>query len=54
MITSEVTSLAQQLWNYHQMNHKLAKSDCILALGSHDLRVAQPSWVFPLLHKPDF
>ena len=41
MITSEVTSLAQQLWNYHQMNHKPAKSDCILALGSHDLRVAE-------------
>ena len=40
MITSEVLLLAQQLWNYHQMNHELAKSDCILALGSHDLRVA--------------
>src|SRR4026209_778488 len=40
MITPEVLLLAQQLWNYHQMNHELAKSDCILALGSHDLRVA--------------
>ena len=40
MITPEVLRLAQQLWNYHQMNHELAKSDCILALGSHDLRVA--------------
>lgn len=40
MITSEVLSLARQLWDYHHMNHELAKSDCILALGSHDLRVA--------------
>jgi len=40
MITPEVLLLAQQLWNYHHMNHDLVKSDCILALGSHDLRVA--------------
>ena len=40
MITSEIFSLAQILWNYHHMNHQLRKSDCILALGSHDLRVA--------------
>jgi uncharacterized SAM-binding protein YcdF (DUF218 family) len=40
MITSEVVKLAQQLWDYHHMNHAPAKSDCILALGSHDLRVA--------------
>ncbi|MGZ8539529.1 MAG: YdcF family protein [Chitinophagaceae bacterium] len=40
MITPEVLSLAQQLWDYHHMNHLPAKSDCILALGSHDLRVA--------------
>lgn len=40
MITPEVSALAQQLWDYHHMNHQLAKADCILALGSHDLRVA--------------
>jgi uncharacterized SAM-binding protein YcdF (DUF218 family) len=40
MITTEVLSLAQQLWDYHHMDHQLAKADCILALGSHDLRVA--------------
>lgn len=40
MITKEVLSLANQLWDYHHMNHTPAKSDCILALGSHDLRVA--------------
>ncbi|MEO8861674.1 MAG: YdcF family protein, partial [Ginsengibacter sp.] len=26
---------------YHHMNHALTKADCILALGSHDLRVAE-------------
>ena len=40
MITPEIFSLAQQLWDYHHMNQQLIKSDCILALGSHDLRVA--------------
>ena len=40
MVTTEVISLAQQLWDYHQMNHRLSKADCILALDSHDLRVA--------------
>jgi uncharacterized SAM-binding protein YcdF (DUF218 family) len=40
MITSEIYSLAQVLWDYHHMNHQPEKSDCILALGSHDLRVA--------------
>ena len=40
MITTGIIQLAQQLWDYHQMNHELEKSDCILALGSHDLRVA--------------
>ena len=36
----ETLSLAQQLWDYHHRNDTLIKSDCILALGSHDLRVA--------------
>jgi uncharacterized SAM-binding protein YcdF (DUF218 family) len=40
MVTPEIFSLAQILWNFHHMNHRLAKSDCILTLGSHDLRVA--------------
>lgn len=41
MINKETISLAKILWDYHQMNHKLEKTDCILALGSHDLRVAE-------------
>ena len=41
MVTAEIFSLAQILWDYHHMNHVPEKSDCILALGSHDLRVAE-------------
>lgn len=40
MINREVTELAKQLWEYHHMNHRLEKAECILALGSHDFRVA--------------
>src|SRR5437763_10910467 len=40
MITTEVLIQAKKLWDYHHMNHTLQKSDCILVLGSHDLRVA--------------
>lgn len=39
-VSPEALSLGKILWNYHQMNHKLVKSDVILTLGSHDLRVA--------------
>ena len=41
MINQETILLARKLWDYHQMNHQLEKADCILALGSHDLRVAE-------------
>ena len=41
MIEKETIALAQILWDYHHTNHELKKSDCILALGSHDLRVAE-------------
>ena len=41
MLTPDILSLAKKLWNYHKMNHALQKSDCILALGSHDLRVPE-------------
>lgn len=41
MITPEIITLAQKLWNYHHVNHSLQKSDCILVLGSHDVRVAE-------------
>jgi len=32
--------LAEQIWNYHLVNHSLEPSDIIFVLGSHDLRVA--------------
>ncbi len=41
MITPEIFDLAQKLWDYHHTNQVPEKSDCILALGSHDLRVAE-------------
>ncbi len=40
MITEETITLAQKLWDYHHINNSLKKSDCILVLGSHDVRVA--------------
>jgi uncharacterized SAM-binding protein YcdF (DUF218 family) len=39
-MTTEIIELAKKLWSYHHLHHSLEKSDCILALGSHDLRVA--------------
>lgn len=41
MISETTLVLAQQLWDYHHVNQNLQKSDCILVLGSHDLRVAE-------------
>lgn len=40
-MTKEVLSNAKIIWDYHHMHHQLKKSDCILTLGSHDLRVAE-------------
>ncbi len=36
-----IKDAARILWNYHLMHHDLKKSDIILALGSHDLRVGE-------------
>lgn len=36
-----VDKLAQKIWDYHHLNHKLKKADCILVLTSHDIRVAE-------------
>ncbi len=41
MMTEETIILAKKIWNYHHMDHALEKADCILVLGSHDLRVAE-------------
>jgi uncharacterized SAM-binding protein YcdF (DUF218 family) len=41
MLSEEILFFARKVWNYHQVNHTLKKSDCILVLGSHDTRVAE-------------
>lgn len=33
--------LAQIIWDYHHMNHKIVKSDLVVVLGSHDESVAK-------------
>jgi uncharacterized SAM-binding protein YcdF (DUF218 family) len=41
MNESRINELAQKIWDYHHLNHRLEKSEIILALGSNDLRVAE-------------
>jgi DUF218 domain len=41
IVTEEALDLAQILWDYHHLNGPLEKSDCIVGLGSYDLRVAE-------------
>ena len=36
-----VDQMAKKLWDYHLMRQTLQKSDCIIVLGSLDLRVAE-------------
>jgi uncharacterized SAM-binding protein YcdF (DUF218 family) len=36
-----VQKLAQLIWDYHHVNHSLQPADCILVLGSNDIRVAK-------------
>ncbi len=40
MINAEILELGKILWDYHHVNDQPEKSDCIMVLGSHDLRVA--------------
>jgi uncharacterized SAM-binding protein YcdF (DUF218 family) len=39
-MNDRVRTLADRIWAYHLMGQDLIKADCILVLGSHDLRVA--------------
>lgn len=41
LFTTEIIDAAKKLWDYHHMNHTLQQADCILVLGSHDVRVAE-------------
>ena len=34
-------TLAEKIWQYHQLNHQLEKADAILVLCSHDKKVAE-------------
>jgi uncharacterized SAM-binding protein YcdF (DUF218 family) len=40
-IDGTVFRLAQQIWDYHRLDLPLEKADCIVGLGSYDLRVAE-------------
>jgi uncharacterized SAM-binding protein YcdF (DUF218 family) len=37
----QVLAWALRVWNYHHVGHALCKADCVIALGSHDTRVAE-------------
>lgn len=41
LLSPETLQLAQRVWDYHHLNHTLQPADCIMVLGSHDLRVAE-------------
>lgn len=36
-----IRPLVERIWNYHQLNHELARADAIVALCSHDTVVAE-------------
>lgn len=40
MDLEKIDALAKVIWDYHHLNQPLVKADCLLVLGSHDLRVA--------------
>src|SRR5215207_8545125 len=40
-MNQRIYALAETIWNYHRMNHRIAKADAILVLCSHDERVAE-------------
>jgi len=33
--------LAKRIWDYHHVNQQLKKADCIMVMGSNDIRVAK-------------
>ncbi len=38
---TDVDHLARIVWDYHHVGHPLRQADCILVLGSHDVRVGE-------------
>src|SRR5262249_61832978 len=41
VMEDRIRDLAQTLWDYHHVNHQLARADAILVLCSHDKTVAR-------------
>jgi uncharacterized SAM-binding protein YcdF (DUF218 family) len=39
--SEQVRAWAIRVWDYHHVGHVLCKADCVIALGSHDTRVAE-------------
>lgn len=37
----QIKLLAKRIWGYHRLNQTIKKADCILVLGSNDIRVAE-------------
>jgi len=40
-VETETLKAAKTLWNYLKLGQPLKKCDCVIAMGSHDLRVAE-------------
>ncbi len=40
-LKNKTQELAQLIWDYHHVKHTLEPADCILVLGSNDIRVAE-------------
>jgi len=40
-LPEDILAAARTLWDYLKLNQPLVKSDCLIAMGSHDLRVAE-------------
>ncbi|HSD47734.1 MAG TPA: YdcF family protein [Pyrinomonadaceae bacterium] len=40
-MNADIRTLAEQIWDYHRLNHELTPSDVILVLCSHDESVAE-------------
>src|SRR5688572_9442915 len=40
-MNNRIYTLAEKIWNYHQMKHQLENADAILVLCSHDKKVAE-------------
>ena len=41
MIETRLRPFVERIWNYHRLDHQLARSDAILVLCSHDTSVAE-------------